>query len=292
MAYASAPPLRHSPTLLSYLSKFRLLDIMLAIMAIELIAGGIIVTRELLEARKIQSQIAQLQRFNAAVSVFHEKYNGLPGDLLSVQADRMGLPTSDGTPSHSDGDGKISSCSPGWQAAVGCETALFWSQLASSELIEGSFTANLRFADSRLQETELPHFYLPQSPLSESIYTTVWNSDQSMIQSSSYIPNGNYFELTAIKEVVASHIVEESNAISPLISQAIDKKIDDGRPLSGRIIVNGNAADEEGWSKFAPTDPLECVTPEHRYNTHEYFKAHRPLCHLAIAIEANDRDSE
>lgn len=292
MTSASAAPLRHGPALLPHLFKFRLIDIMLAIMAIELIAGGIIVVRELLEARKIQSQIVQLQRFNAAVSVFQDKYYGLPGDLLSVQAERMGLPTSDGTPSHSDGDGIISSCSPGWQTAIGCESALFWSQLASIELIEGSFTANLRFADSRLQETELVHFYLPQSPLSDTIYTAVWNSNQPVIQSSAYIPNGNYFELTAIKEVVDSHIIEESNAISPLISYEIDKKIDDGRPFSGKIIVNGNAADEEGWSKFATTDTLECVTPEHRYNTHEYFKAHRPLCHLAIAIETNEKDSD
>lgn len=265
----------------------RLIDIMLTLMAIELLAGGIIVARELIEARKVREQITQIARFDSSVSVFESKFGGLPGDLLSAQAERMGLPTGDGTPGHSDGDGKISPCSPHWVESLGCESALFWAQLASSELIPGVFTGNTRFADSRVQETDLLSYYLPQSIIAQDLYFMVWNSDHIMLSSGKYLPNGNYYQLTAIHGIEDGKLKNDPHALSPLVAKEIDEKIDDGDPFAGNIIVNGTANTETGgWDHFAEMDPMECITPDATYNIGEYLKAHRPLCHLAIAINA------
>lgn len=258
---------------------------MIVIMAIELLAGGIIVAREIIEARKVREQITQIAKFDAAASLFYEKFNGMPGDLLSAQAERMGLPTGDGTPAHSDGDGKLSACSPGWSESLGCETSLFWAQLAASELIPGTFTANIRFADTRVLETELLDYYLPKSTLGPDIRLTVWSSDHNYMSSERHLPSGNYYELTLLKGIDESRFIDDPYAISPLITKELDKKMDDGRPLTGKVIVNGANKTGEGWASYAKTDSLECVTPDKAYNITDYFKAHRPLCHVAIAID-------
>lgn len=269
----------------------RLIDIMLAVMAIELIAGGIIVVREIMQQRKMKEQIMQVGKFNSAVATFQNKFMGLPGDLLSAQAERVGFSTGDGTPAHSDGDGQLSPCSPEWSEGLGCETVLFWSQLANSEMIEGKFTAASRYADSRVLDTDLPEYYLPTSPLAPELYMMVWHADNVAKGSKSYMPSGNYYQLTIIHGIDDGKILNDPYALSPLAAKEIDKKLDDGYPLSGKILVNGRAnSEKEGWNRLAKADNLECVTEDEVYNTRDYFKAHRRLCHLAIAIESDNPD--
>ena len=137
------------------INKFTLILTLAEIMVVLVVAGlfmGLIVFgEEVLRVSRLHAQISQIQHFNSAVSEFNDKFDGLPGDLLGVKADREGLPYGDGTPSHSDGDGKISPCNLGWQYHLGCETALFWVHLTVSVLISGRFTADVRRADERLE---------------------------------------------------------------------------------------------------------------------------------------------
>lgn len=287
----SAPRIRTKSTAKKQPKTIRLIDIMLAVMAIELLAGGIIVVREIMEQRKMKEQIVQISKFNSAVATFQNKYMGLPGDLLSAQAERVGFSTGDGTPAHSDGDGQLSPCSPEWSEGLGCETALFWTQLAGTEMIEGKFTAAARYADNRVLETDLPQYYLPTSPLAPDVHLMVWHADNVARGSKKFMPSGNYYQLTIIHGIDDGKILNDPYALSPLAAKEIDKKLDDGYPLSGKILVNGRAnSEKEGWNKLARADNLECVSEGEVYNTRDYFKAHRRLCHLAIAIEANRWD--
>lgn len=265
-----------------------LFDIMVILMVVELVAGSVIYVQSLIEQRRIREQITQISKFNSAVGNFYEKYMGLPGDLISAQAERVGLPTGDGMPAHSDGDGKISPCSPGWKQGLGCETLLFWSQLAAAGIIDGSFTAAARYSDTRIPETDLLEHYVPQSTLLENMYIFVWNADNSgKMNNPNLLPGGNYFELTAASGINDGAIEDNPHSISPLIAREIDRKFDDGYPMSGNVVVNSFASDNDGqgWSAYAKEDNLECITERGVYNNRDYFKAHRPLCHLAIRLE-------
>ena len=277
----------------SYRPVVRLIDIMLTIMAIELIAGGIIVAREMIETRKIKQQIAQIDEFNSATSKFYDKYNGLPGDLLSAQAERMGFPAGDGTPAHSDGDGKLQPCSPQWHEGLGCETLLFWSQLKAAEMMDTSeaFTAAVQFTDTRITDTGYLDFYLPKSRLSKELFITVWSASNPTSLTKRHLPEGNYYELTQLHGVEDSKMINDPYAISPIMTKEIDKKLDDGHPFTGKIMVNAKTGpDEEGWSSFPQTGILECVTDNQNYNITDYFKAHRALCHIAIAMDCCETD--
>lgn len=271
----------HAKPLISF-SGLTLVHFLLAVMALEIIAGGIIYAHTLSEQRKLRQQITQIGNYQSVVAEFYNKYYGLPGDLLSAHAERMGLPTGDGMPGHGDGDGNITPCSPDWKEGLGCETVLFWAQLAAAEMIEGKFTAAQRYADTRVQETDLLEYYVPRSTLAEDMFVFVWNTlDKGKTNSSEVLPRGNYFQLTRTHEVTDSDILDEPHSLSPKAAKEIDKKIDDGYPMSGMVMANGAASSEEGgWHTFAARGAYECITEHEVYNLTDYFKANRALATL------------
>jgi hypothetical protein len=263
-----------------------LAEVMVVLVVAGLFIGVILSGEEILRISRLRAQISQIGHFDEAIADFHDKYEGLPGDLLAVQADREGMPYGNGTPSHSDGDGKISPCNLGWQYHLGCETALFWAQLAEAGLISGSFTADSRLADERLEDAKATLApYLPESPIGEGIYITVWNSDEAQESPAPRLPYGNYFELARIDRIEKEKIREKADAISPRQAAMIDSKIDDGTPYRGRILVNGGTTwPDDIWGTFAKPGSHNCVSPDDKYNTDNYFIARLPVCHLAIAF--------
>ncbi len=261
-------------------------EVALGFIIVGLCIGLVFCGAEVIKISKLRAQMSQIAHFDEAIAQFYEKYEGLPGDLLAAKAEREGLVTGDGTPSHSDGDGKISPCNPGWQYHIGCETALFWAQLASAGFISGNYTADSRLADERLDKVSVTMApYLPVSPIDDGVYITVWNSDEMQPSPEPRLPYGNYFEVTRIAGVHKERIKENTGALSPLEARAIDNKMDDGSPWSGRIKVNGNTSwPDDTWGMLSRAGATNCVYLDHTYNNRNYFLAHRPLCHLAIAF--------
>ena len=72
-------------------SGFTLVELSIVLVIIGLIAGGVLVGRDLIEAAAIRQQITQVERFKTAVQTFRTKYNGLPGDLESHRCHRLRL---------------------------------------------------------------------------------------------------------------------------------------------------------------------------------------------------------
>lgn len=268
-----------------------LAEVMLGLVIIGLLIGVMLCTAEIIEISRLRSQVSQIEKFDSAIQQFYSKFDGLPGDLISVSADREGLPTGDGTPSHSDGDGKISPCNPGWQFNIGCENALFWAQLAFTGYIDGDFNADDALGDERLKNASVTLApYIPTSAMGDGIYVTVWNTDGEQPTAPPRVPYGNYFEITRINEVTDERIKETTGALTPVEAESIDDKIDDGMPTTGRIMVNGNTKwPEDTWGMMAKSGEDKCVAPDDGYNTRNYFMAHRQLCHLAIVLICCDR---
>ncbi len=265
---------------------FTLVQVAIVLMIAGLLVGSMFMGEELVVIYKVHAQISQIGAFDEAVATFNEKFEGLPGDLLAVMAERQGLPAGDGTPSHGDGDGKISPCNLGWQWHLGCETALFWSQLSVSGMIPGNYTADSRFTDNRLNHVNAMDPYLPRSPLMEGVYVAIWSSVANQPSPKPQLPYGNYYEISRIMGVADEKFVDDSKALTPEQSYDIDRKMDDGLPLSGRVVVNGEADwPKDAWGTYAKPGVSSCVFTDETYNTSYILRAHAPLCHIAIALE-------
>jgi hypothetical protein len=275
-------PLRNSVV---NMSGFTLVQLAILLMAMGLFVGGIMMGRELIETYHIHSEITQIGDLDAAIRQFYGKYEGLPGDLLAIKAEREGLPAGNGTPGHSDGDGNISPCNLGWQWHLGCETALFWSHLSVSGMIAENFTADSRFTDFRLSQVGSMFPYLPQSRLGEGIYIAVWNTNASQPSPRPQLPYGNYYEISGILGVIDEQMRDNSHVMTPAQAHAIDAKMDDGLPFTGRVLVNGEADwPKDAWGTFAKPGDASCVSPKKKYNI-KYLRSGTPLCHLAIKLE-------
>jgi hypothetical protein len=265
---------------------FTLIHMAIVLMIVALLVSSAIMGEELVGAYRVHSQISQLATWDEAVRTFYDKFEGLPGDLLAIKAEREGLVTGDGTPGHGDNDGKISPCNLGWQWHLGCETALFWSQLADSGLIKDSYNADSRFTNGRLTHVGSLDPYLPQSSFGEGIYVTVWNTDKSQPSPGKQLPYGNYYEISRLRGVEEEKFIDDSKALTPAQSYAFDSKIDDGLPFSGRVVVNGDADwPKDAWGSFAKPDISNCVYIDNAYNITYLLRARAPLCHLAVRID-------
>jgi hypothetical protein len=265
---------------------FMLAEIAVGLLIAGLAAGSLLAGHELAGLTKLHAQVSQLARFDEAVDNFHEKFDALPGDILAASAERQGLPAGDGTPAHSDGDGKISPCNSGWQWHLGCETALFWAQLSATGYIEDNFKADARLEDKRIQQVGFMAPYLPQSPMGEDVYVAIWSSSEDEMSPEPRLRYGNYYEISKISGIEEGKFIDNSNAISPLQAQALDKKIDDGFPLSGRVVANGSTDwPNDAWGSLAKPGTHNCVNKKHHYNVKEFPDAGQDLCHLAVALE-------
>ncbi len=86
---------------------FTLVELAIVLVVIGLIAGGVLVGRDLINAAGVRAQVGQIEKYQTAVNAFRLKYNGLPGDLLASDAVQLGFVARAGGASDGDGNGLI-----------------------------------------------------------------------------------------------------------------------------------------------------------------------------------------
>jgi prepilin-type N-terminal cleavage/methylation domain-containing protein len=70
---------------------FTLIELTIVLVIIGLIIGGILVGQDMVAAAATHAQITQMQKYNAAVNTFRNKYGGIPGDLICTVASQAGF---------------------------------------------------------------------------------------------------------------------------------------------------------------------------------------------------------
>lgn len=221
-------------------SGFTLIELSIVLVIIGLIVGGVLVGQDLIKAAEIRSTIAQYEKYNSAVNTFRTKFGGIPGDLLGSNAMAFGLPTLSSTGTLTaptgtiggtalgDGNGLIESAA-GAAAQIG-ETPLFWAQLSSSSLVDGSFGTTL-VASTGAMTTAGPASFFPAAKLGKGNY---WMAGSNSGQ--------NYYLLGVVASTSATDAVLTANSgPTPIESYNIDSKIDDGMPNTGTVQVRGTA---------------------------------------------------
>ncbi len=205
---------------------FTLIELSIVLVIIGLIVGGVLVGQDLIKAAEIRATVGQYEKYNAAINTFRTKYNGMPGDLVAASANAFAIGTASST--IGDGNSLIESTS-GAALQVG-EPTVFWQHLSNSNLVDGSYGANLT-TGGVVDGTSATSTYFPLAKLGRGNYWTVGAASGL-----------NYYLLSAFAAVPAvGGDVNTDAALTPIESYNIDSKVDDGMPNTGIVQARGDA---------------------------------------------------
>lgn len=189
---------------------FTLVELAICFVIIGLIIMGVLAGREMVRQSKIRSQITQLEDFERARNSFFLKYQQLPGDFdKAVQF--WGGATQNG-----NNNGSIS-----W------EEGFFWNHLSLAGLIKGTYAV---FDGS--YGNAIPGVNVPRGDF----------SNDSCILASSNTLDSNLLEGYILAKYESATGCGDF-LLTPEEAYSIDIKMDDGKPLKGRIIANDGIPD-------------------------------------------------
>lgn len=219
---------------------FTLIELSIVLVIIGLIVGGVLVGQDLIRAAEARSQISQIEKYNTAVNTFKLKYGALPGDIPEPKAGSFGFAARGALIGEGDGNGFIDGINIGGgccQVDVG-ETALFWMDLSAAELIDGKFvSADAHTVPPAIQSDSL-YLYMPKAKLSGDNYVYVMTGGwQTISQVSRFGDSHNYFGIQQIDSVDDEGNPSGVPNLPVQQAYAIDQKIDDGLPQSGRVMA-------------------------------------------------------
>ncbi|HZQ55291.1 MAG TPA: prepilin-type N-terminal cleavage/methylation domain-containing protein [Bryobacteraceae bacterium] len=208
---------------------FTLIELSVVLVVIGLIVGGVLAGQDLIRAASVRATISQIDKLNVAVNVFRDKYkDNLPGDMSAADAASFGFLTRPGTVGAGDGNGILQVCGSNSNIGFyfGCETEMFWVDLAGAGLIEGSFnTSQASYSMNNNTDTWAGSSiapYLPSAKMGTGNYIAVISGKGS-----------NYFALAQITSL--NGVYGAQGNLTPLVAQSIDTKMDDGVPLTGNV---------------------------------------------------------
>jgi prepilin-type N-terminal cleavage/methylation domain-containing protein len=248
----------------NYRSAFTLVELSIVLVIIGLVAGGILVGQDLINAATIRAQVSQIEKYQTAVNTFKVKTGYLPGDIPASEITALGFvaaPTRAGTAGRGNGDGKLE----GWNGADAYpwnqsgESFFFWEDLSTnSGLIEGGFKTYTDGVVPSCGTIVLCRTFFPAAKIGEM--SSVYVHSGSASNMNSII---NYFNISIISVGTGAGVgTANSPAILPApaftVAQAyaIDEKMDDGKPLTGNVTAEalGGVGGTQEWSTYAGTD--------------------------------------
>lgn len=207
---------------------FTLIELSIVLVIIGLIVGGILTGRDLINAARINSEIAHITRYETAVNTFRTKYNEMPGDF--GQAARM---ISGVTSGHNgNNNGMIAYATFGADSDYR-ELAYAYEHMSKARIIEGSYDGDpanwMQSAASTIPRSKLsPDLALQLGGALTSTGTTLYGQGITASDANNSISwTPLQFSWMTVKD-----------------SYSIDAKMDDGEPDRGRFFtINSDAED-------------------------------------------------
>lgn len=219
---------------------FSLVELSIVLVILGLLTGGILAGQSLIRASEIRAVSSEFQRYYTAIYTFRDKYFGLPGDIRNGTAFWGRLSTTDcRTNSSAAVNTATGTCDGDTNSrlvhdAYSSEAFQFWRQLANAGLIEGSYTglpgpggiydgvAGTNAPASRLGGVP---WYIDYFDNSANAQTYTFNVNFK-----------NAFRFGADGGGGAG--AGNQPILKPEEAWNVDTKVDDGRPTTGRLVIN------------------------------------------------------
>jgi prepilin-type N-terminal cleavage/methylation domain-containing protein len=230
---------------------FTLIEVSVVLVIIGLIAGAVLLGRDLIGVATIRATVSQIQKYEAAVNTFRTKYNYLPGDIPAGQAMQTGLIARGGGEADGDGNGLIEGLG-GFSSytLLGGETVFVWTDLSSAGLIDGSFTDSTD-APINCHPCDMS-LYLPKAKTGRNGYVFAgyfFNAFAPLGGGAVKTFSGLSFEVFGAQSPQNSGggAFSISAGLTVMEAYSIDTKIDDGLPNAGNVEV-GTPAHAGNWN--------------------------------------------
>ncbi|PZQ44675.1 MAG: hypothetical protein DI551_09635 [Micavibrio aeruginosavorus] len=200
---------------------FTLVELAIVMVIIGLLIGGILKGQELIANAKISSTVSQLKGLDAAMNTFNDKYNAVPGDMISPNTR---LPGCNGTPCSTagNGDSKISTPAFGTFPTAGSEASNVFVHLSAADLVNGIDPAGSSITFGKM---------LPTVKAGGGL----WVSYNPTTVGSTGVVGGKHY---AILNGSTGAITGTSGALNATTAAQIDRKLDDGKPNTGSFNVD------------------------------------------------------
>lgn len=222
---------------------FTLVELAIVMTIIGLLIGGILKGQELLENARVTSTIAQFKSYEAAVTAFRDVYDVLPGDGMPDAVNRLpGCNENCNTPvTGREKNGLINAFSfeesltgrmnlPHPPDSLDDEATLFWIHLLKANLIAG-------MSDEALTDSSKTGagYIFPSAKLA---YGFIAGSSANWGLTTDAFMEYNYIVLVGPIDNNAFNIeaTTGNKAVTPARAAQIDRKIDDGKPLTGSVV--------------------------------------------------------
>ncbi len=208
---------------------FTLVELAIVLMIIGLLIGGILKGQELIQNARITQFARQVKSYEAAILTFKDSYGQYPGDITSPST-RIPNCTTGRCTTGGDGNGMIGPnySPPGQIEFLSDEQNAFWLHLAAANMISG-IDMNSTWTTGNYLTARIP-----KTPITSNFYLIHYN-----VGTTSMFPNGLHgynWNVWAISPTGAI-----SYSIPMHIIARIDRKIDDGKPWTGDMVLDSTS---------------------------------------------------
>lgn len=209
---------------------FTLVELAIVMIIIGLLIGGILKGQELIANARVTSQVSQVKGIDAAMTTFRDQYNSLPGDILNATG-RLPNCTATLCATAGNGNGTVEGTAtagdPGVADAAAAEGAKAFVHLSAAGVL-GGVNPNLDAYNAAA---------LPTASIGSGVLTFGYSSGTATgaLTTSAAVPGGHYLILRSGPLTTAA----ASLLISPKTLANIDRKLDDGSPVTGSVIGAG-----------------------------------------------------
>jgi prepilin-type N-terminal cleavage/methylation domain-containing protein len=228
---------------------FTLIELSIVLVIIGLIVGGILVGQDMIKAAEIRATISQIEKYNTATNTFRGKYNYIPGDIPASVATSFGIfaetTGSPNTAGHQDGNGLLEGGAAAAVKGLG-ETLEFWRHLSDAELVDGRFGVT---GNSAIGTAGALTGTVTAGTMANSFPSARIGRGNYIVTFS--VTGQNFYQIFGITSVATDGTYTSSSQLTPVESQNIDTKVDDGLPNSGAVRARGGTADPNGTADAA-----------------------------------------
>lgn len=223
---------------------FSLVELAIVLVIIGLIISSVLVGQDIIRAAELRSISKQMTDFKTAVQTFATRFdNALPGDIQSANATGFGIDVTDcdGGEGEGDGDGLIESAGvAGGRVTFDGEVSCFWAQLSEQNMVQGTYDG---YDDAGATANDILGLNMPEVRSRASGWGAYTNGVDNFLVAG----------VTGGEDDDDYHTVA---TFRPQDARDIDKKLDDGLPLTGIVLGRDPfATDSDGDPHFVETDP-------------------------------------